>query len=410
MPAVIDWNEFGGLARAAFFTVKRSLAALEPNICRHLMTEAAWQQVRAQVDVLRLDGCANVQQGLAVVELRPGDRDVDGSLDRVTVGLMVNGIDYVVHTATGQVVRGGPDRADWLEEWTFERSRDPDLLQAAKAPKCPNCGAPLAINPDGLCTFCQASIPGAKTDWLVAAIGQPSQVPVDRWLDANATVEAGKVVMDAMAAQNAEHPWTGDVIARPNLAGDSAAGIAAIQDRDPAFNPTDLVVEAREVFLKLEEGRNQLSTDEIRPMVCDQLYAGEVDRARQMRAGGRNEVRAYLDINRVTLTSVSTDGRRDRLVARVDAISARSVVDLRTGELLEGSAVTHPWAEELVFERSARVKTNALTGLLANRCPACGAPSQVSAEGLCVACGNHVTGGEQDWILMAVQPVESPAG
>jgi predicted lipid-binding transport protein (Tim44 family) len=406
--AVIDWDEFGALARAACFTVKRDLASLTPEICRHVMTEDAWQHLRAQVDVLRLDGCVNFQGGLAITEIRPGDHDVDGTLDRVSVGLMLHGVDYISNQATGQVLRGEARPNDWLEQWTFERSRDPELLQAAQAPKCPNCGAPLSTDSDGLCAFCQAPVPGAKTAWLVNAIGQPSQVPVDRVVEQQANMEADRVVMGAIAAQNAEHPWTGGDPAQPNLAGDSGAGIAAIQRRDPAFNPSDLVVEAREVFLKLEEGRNQLSPAEIRPMVSDALYAREVDRATQMMATGRNEVRAYLDINRVTLISVTTEGGRDRLVSRIDAVSARSVVDLHSGNLLEGSAVTHAWAEELVFERVATAVTNPLTGLLAHRCPSCGEPSQVSAEGLCFSCGQHVTGGEKDWILMDVRPVGPP--
>lgn len=125
-------------------------------------------------------------------------------------------------------------------------------------------------------------------------------------------------------------------------------------------------------------------------------------------ATGRNEVRAYLDINRVTLMSVSIEGGRDRLVARIDAVSARSVVDLHSGNLLEDSAVTHSWAEELVFERAATTVTNPLTGLLAHRCPSCGQPSQVSAQGFCLSCGQRVTGGEEDWILMDVRPVGPP--
>jgi predicted lipid-binding transport protein (Tim44 family) len=409
-PVVIDWDQFGALARAAFFTVKRALANQRPDICRHVMTEDAWQHLRAQVDVLRLDGCSNVQSGLDVTQVRQGDHDVYGSLDRVTVGLLISGVDYVVNQATGQVVCGQKEHSDWLETWTLERSRDPQLVAAGQAPKCPNCGAPLSISSDGLCAFCQAVVPGAKTDWLVAGIGRPSEVPVDQAIEHQADMEAGQVVMSAMAAQNAEHPWTGSDPAKPSLAGDAGEGIAAIQKRDPSFNASDLVVEAREVFLELEEARNQLHPGEVRAMVGDALYAREVDRARRIAASGRNEVRAYLDIRQVTLTSAGTDGRRDWLVARVDAVSARSVIDLHTGNLAEGSLVTHPWAEELVFERSAGAVTNPLSGLLAHRCPACGQPSGVSEDGLCVHCGQHVTGGERDWILIEVRPLTVAAG
>ncbi|MDQ6746828.1 MAG: hypothetical protein M3010_01785, partial [Candidatus Dormibacteraeota bacterium] len=82
----------------------------------------------------------------------------------------------------------------------------------------------------------------------------------------------------------ADQPWTGTEPTVPALAGDAGAGIAAIQAHDPAFNAAGLVVEAREVFLKLEESRNQLRPAQVRPMVGDTLYAREVDRARQVMA------------------------------------------------------------------------------------------------------------------------------
>lgn len=407
VPAVIDWDEFGGIVRAVYFTVKRALVDQKPDICRHVMTEDAWQNLRAQVDVEKLDEARNVQSGLTITQLRPGNHDVDGDVDRVTVGLLINGVDCVINAA-GAVVRGTRNRSDWLEEWTFERSRDPALLAQATAPKCPACGAPLSIDSDGLCTFCQASVPGAKTDWLLASIGTPSQVPVDPYMNLQANVEAGKVVMSAMVAQNADHPWVGSPPTPPNVTAEAAAGIASIQARDPAFNASGLVVEAREAFLTLEESRNQLMPAHVRAMVGDGLYALEVDRARQLTAAGRNEVRAYLDIKDVTLVAVSSEGGRDRLIARVRAVSARSVVDLQTGNLLEGSAVTHPWAEDLVFERASTATTNELTGLMAHRCPSCGQPSMVADDGTCASCGQHVTGGEKDWILVDVQPVPEP--
>ena len=407
MPVVIDWEEFHGIVRAAFFTVKRALDSRQAGICRHVMTEEAWQAVRAQIDVLRLDGCINLQRGLDVTGLTPGEHDVVGSLDRVTARLMVSGVDCVVNETTHQLVSGTRERSDHVEDWSFERSRDPDLLEQARVPKCPNCGGPLTVDGDGQCGFCHAVVPGAKTDWLVAAIGHPSEASVDPYMNTRATIEAGKVTMDALASQAADQDGTATPISGPHVAPAADAGLAAIQQHDPEFHASDLVVEAREVFFKLEEARNQLNVSPVRAMLSDALYATESARATQVLASGRNEVRAYLDITDVAFVDAASVGGRDRLVARVTATSSRSVVDLHSGSLLEGSPTIHPWAEDLVFERAATATTNALTGLLAHRCPACGRPAQVAEDGRCVHCAHHVTGGELDWILMAVRPVPS---
>ncbi|HEV1997356.1 MAG TPA: TIM44-like domain-containing protein [Candidatus Dormibacteraeota bacterium] len=409
-PAVIDWDEFGGIVRVAFFTVKRALVTLRPDVARHLMTEDAWERLRAEVGVLQHDGCVNQQTGIDIAQVKLGKRDVNGIIDSVVARLMVSGIDCVVNQSTGEVVSGSRQRGDWLEDWTFERSRDPQLVEQARAPKCPTCGAPLSVNSEGLCAFCAAVVPGAKTDWLLASIGTPSMATVDPDMDRRANREADTVVMNAMAVQVAEHPWTGHDPAAPNIAAGASDGIAAILQRDGAFNPSEIVVEAREVFLKLEDSRNQLRPSAVRAMVGDALYAREVDRAAQMRKAARNEVRAYLDINDVRIVDAGSAGGWDRLVVRVSAVSARSVVDLHTGNLLEGSAVTHPWSEDLLFERRSTSTTNVLTGLLAHRCPACGEPAHVSDDGLCASCGQHVTGGEKDWVLVNVQLADGSTG
>jgi predicted lipid-binding transport protein (Tim44 family) len=401
-----DWAEFTGLVRAAFFTVKRAIALQRPGICRHVMTEEAWQGIRAQVDVLRLDGCFNLQSGIDITQVTPGAQEVAGGTQRATVRLLVSGVECVVSAATGRLVSGRRERGDHLEEWTFERSRDPEAIEQERARDCPKCGAPLTVDDDGQCAFCHAVVPGAKTDWLVATIAHPSESSLDPRQEVRATVEAAMVVNQAMAGSAPSRP---PVSVTLHVADAAAPGVAAIQKHDAAFNAQDLVVEAREVFFKLEEARNQLRPAEIRALVGDDLYAAEVQRAAQVRAAGRNEVRAYLEINDLTFIQAGCSGGRDRLVARVSAVSARSLVDLHGGDLVEADPTVRPWAEDMIFERSSTAGTNALTGLLAHRCPACGEPAQVAEDGRCVFCARHVTGGELDWILLQVLPVEVPA-
>jgi hypothetical protein len=36
--------------------------------------------------------------------------------------------------------------------------------------RCPACGAPTAIDPDGLCTHCHGSIPVMTVGWLLTAV------------------------------------------------------------------------------------------------------------------------------------------------------------------------------------------------------------------------------------------------
>jgi predicted lipid-binding transport protein (Tim44 family) len=396
-----DDQQFASAVRSSFLTTKRAWSHLKPDICRGVMTEDLWAQQKSRMEAVQLDGARNIVEGLIISQLDLTGRRSLGLEDEVRVRLTVAGTDYIVST-NGAVITGSRQPDQWVEEWVMTRSRDPGLLAAAANPKCPNCGAPLSIDADGHCGYCQAAVPGAKTDWLASYIDRPAVVDTT----GESTVHGSTVgilsgVRDDDSARAALLGESAPVAPLADAA--ATAGIAAIQAHDPDFSVGDILAEAREIFLGLEQGRSRMDPSPVRPYVSDLLWRAEVARAEAARASTRNTVRAFLDIKSITVARANSDANGDSLSLRVSADSADHVIDVNTDQLISGTNELFPWSENLILVRGPGLKSDPLRGIEAHQCPHCGAPAEVGEDGACASCGEHVTGGEFDWILWQIE-------
>ena len=74
----------------------------------------------------------------------------------------------------GKVVRGNRSVEQWQEDWTFQRSSAAVTKPegGTLSSKCPNCGAPLDVDLQGVCNYCHAPVMSGQYDWVLARIGQ----------------------------------------------------------------------------------------------------------------------------------------------------------------------------------------------------------------------------------------------
>ncbi|MEA2646752.1 MAG: hypothetical protein QOE92_1835, partial [Chloroflexota bacterium] len=211
-----DVEAFRGGVTAAFYTIKRAWAAMDPAVCRHRMTEDLWARQAAAIEAIRLDGCRTVVEAIAVIDVEVVDSQTVGSEDQVMAVLDVSGADYIIHEGTREVVRGSTTPGTWRETWVLRRRRD----GRAQARKCPECGSPLEVNEDGRCAFCDAAVPGVKAEWLV---GDMSRVGPAGGAAEDPGVSWGRVGA-ALAEEVALHPWLGHDPSPPPVADAAVAG------------------------------------------------------------------------------------------------------------------------------------------------------------------------------------------
>jgi predicted lipid-binding transport protein (Tim44 family) len=403
-----DFGEFSGHLRTAFFTTRRAWSLLRPEICRHVMTEALWVDQKSRMEAVKLAGGSNVISGLIISQVDVMEQRTLGLEDEVSVRLIVAGADYILDAPTNEVMTGSAEPDQWVEEWVLQRSRDPEALAAAENPKCPNCGAPLSVDSEGQCAFCQAVVPGAKADWLASYINRPAVVDTTEQSQGQAD---GGSVAGAPDPGYARAALLGESPPSPAVAEAAASvGLAAIRAHDPAFNIGGLLAEAREIFLRLEQLRGEADLPGLRPYVDDVLWQAEVARAAAARVGESQQVHAFLEVHSIVVAGADSGADGDRLSVRVMAQSADHVIDTRSGRQVSGNNNLTSWTASMVLLRGPGLTSDPLRGLQAHSCPSCGASFNIGEDGRCRGCGKHVTGGEFDWILSRIETPAASGG
>jgi hypothetical protein len=181
-----------------------------------------------------------------------------------------------------------------------------------------------------------------------------------------------------------------------------AAGVAAITACDPGFNAAALT--------RWSSAATSL--------LCQSVTSGDATPARTFMSNGLFRThQALLELR--ARSDVLSEGTWQAVEAvLVQAVCTPLVHQVRvrvscrgwrwerhqpSGVTLRGGPEAAAWSEDLTFGRSARATTPAAGGLPARRCPSCGAPLELDADGSCGYCGGVVTAGRYDWVLVGWQ-------
>lgn len=157
-----------------FFIVQEAWTQRKPEMSRQVMADGIWQQHKVQIEQYISEHKRNVLEDLAVGDLQIISAHSDQTYDTITVRIFAACADYDVDDEKGKVIRGNKSVGQWQEDWTFQRSSQATTKPGAGTlnSKCPNCGAPLNVDLQGVCGYCHQPIMGGKYDWVLARIAQ----------------------------------------------------------------------------------------------------------------------------------------------------------------------------------------------------------------------------------------------
>jgi inner membrane protein import complex subunit Tim44-like protein len=169
-----DQDAFLEQVQKAFFVVQEAWSERKPDMSRQVMADGIWQQHRMQIQGYIDENKRNVLSDLAVGDMSIIAAHSDQTYDTITVRVLAACADYDVDDKSGKVVRGDKRVEQWQEDWTFQRSSDATTKPngGTLSSKCPNCGAPLDVDIQGVCKYCRAPVMSGKYDWVLARISQ----------------------------------------------------------------------------------------------------------------------------------------------------------------------------------------------------------------------------------------------
>jgi len=171
----LDWRAFNARVSLVFAAFHEAWTGREPLKVRPYLSDNLFQSQLYWIDAYRRQALVNRTDGAHIVALHLCRVVSDARYDAITVRLFATGRDYTVNEA-GEVVGGNKDRErHYSEYWTFIRGVDRGA-GASGAPRgplsCPSCGAPLAVNMAGSCTYCSAKVTAGEFDWVLSRIEQ----------------------------------------------------------------------------------------------------------------------------------------------------------------------------------------------------------------------------------------------
>jgi len=195
-----DIVRFDEAARRVFYAMQTAWCERNPGLTRQITADALWQVTKQQIDSYVQRGAFNRLDGLAVQYTFIQHITIDDK-QHIVVRFFVDSADYDVDS-TGKVIKGKTNVASWSEDWVFTREAAAKTVVTGGIAdaKCPNCGAPLAVDNLGRCDYCHAAIMGGQHDWVLFRIDQLSSLE-DGWDTRGVTAEALNQGYDAWVQQ-----------------------------------------------------------------------------------------------------------------------------------------------------------------------------------------------------------------
>jgi len=301
--------------------------------------------------------------------------------DRIQVHFDLVSRERMLDDRTGKLISDVGDDRRSGENWTFSRKAGAKTVVSGGvvAAKCPNCGAPLALDETGHCRHCNASVTTGDRDWVVTSI-QPSGFEGAR--------ADGFLGSQRLSAQ---------------------AGFQAIAAADPAFESDAFLKRVASGFDALQTAWQARDLDAARGFMSPGLYYAWSAQVDQLKEQHRKNVLEGLRIDGISPVGVVHGAVFDDVMVRIDATCADYEIDETTGRIAFGDKRPESWTEYWTFQRGVGVATTGKAGTLEKQCPNCGAPLNVNAVGECTYCKAAVTSGKFDWVLSRIEQPEDVA-
>jgi predicted lipid-binding transport protein (Tim44 family) len=181
------------------------------------------------------------------------------------------------------------------------------------------------------------------------------------------------------------------------------AGVDAIRALDPGFEMETFLQRAEMTFFLVKRGMQKNDAAAIRPYLNDGVFNAVSQGIAQSKAQHRHALLESLNVRGLAVEDAQCNGFGQSIVVHFDLVyRAKTLNDANQTVADEGQDQRH--AERWTFGRGPAARTAVNGGVIAARCPACGAELRLALDGTCAHCKASVTNGSVDWVVVDVQP------
>ena len=182
----------------------------------------------------------------------------------------------------------------------------------------------------------------------------------------------------------------------------SLPGVDAIRSVDPDFELETFLQRAEMCFFLVKRGIQRNEATSIRPYLNDAVYAQVSQNLTQMKQRHVHALLESLNVRAVHLESALCNEQGQTLKVHFDLVYRSKTLD-EANRVVADEREDGRHGEQWTFVRAATARTPQNGGVIASRCPACGAELRLNLDGTCAHCRASVTNGKVDWVVAEVQ-------
>ena len=178
--------------------------------------------------------------------------------------------------------------------------------------------------------------------------------------------------------------------------------IDRIRAQDPGFELETFLQRAEMTFFLVKRGMQQNNAAAIRPFLSDAVFEGVARAISASTAQHRHVLLESLNVRAVHVQTAQCDETGQRLQVHFDLVYRTKVLD-DASRVVADERADQRHGERWTFMRKAGALTPINGGVIAARCPACGAELRLNLDGTCAHCRASVVNGTVDWIVAGVE-------
>lgn len=166
-------DAFLSRASTIFITLQKAWQEKDWKSIRAFEGDSLYYQHEQQLNAFIEKGQTNKVEDIAILSTEIEDFHEDADNQYLNVLLIARYRDYVIEDASEKVVKGNPKtRYRMTYRMTFFRKKSArtEAQTDARVTDCPNCGAPLSIEQNGVCSYCGSSISTGAYQWVLSAL------------------------------------------------------------------------------------------------------------------------------------------------------------------------------------------------------------------------------------------------
>jgi len=210
----------------------------------------------------------------------------------------------------------------------------------------------------------------------------------------------GALLGAATAGRFANVQGSGQLMpARPGL----PAALETIRAQDAGFEIETFLQRAEMSFFLVKRGMQNNDAAAVRPYLNDAVF-GTVSRSIADSASHHRRVlMESLNVRSVHLVDATCSDQGQSLLVHFDLVYRSKMLD-DANRVVSDEGQDNRHGERWTFVRASGARTPQDGGVIASKCPVCGAELRLNLDGTCTHCRASVTNGSVDWVVADVQP------